>query len=252
MIILRSEREIEKIRQSSRIARQIVAELTDAARPGITTQELDDIAVASMKRHEAHSATIGYRGYPRSICVSVNDEVVHGIPGRRVVSAGDIVSVDVCVHKDGYYGDCARTFPLGDADDEKTKLLEVGKRALEAAVEKAVHGNRIEDISYAIESTSTGMGCSVVRDFTGHGIGTSMHEDPKIPNYGRPNTGPRIRPGMVFAIEVMIHAGTWEVRVLDDDWTVVTADGRPSVHFENTVAVTQDGNEVLTCLRKMQ
>ena len=251
MITLRSEREIEKIRESSRIARAILDALSEAVKPGMTTQALDDLAVELMGRHGAKSATIGYRGYPRSICVSVNDVVVHGIPGKRVLKDGDIVSIDVCVHKDGYFGDCADTVPVGVVEDsEKLRLLEVGRKALDAAIAKALPGNRVNDISHEIETTAAAFGCSVIREFTGHGIGTSMHEDPKIPNYGRPNTGPRIRPGMVFAVEVMINSGTYEVRILDDDWTVVTADGRPSVHFENTVAITQDGNEVLTCLRK--
>ena len=250
MIILRSEREISKISESSYIARSVLEEVIEAAKPGVATRELDDIAVALMKRSGAESATIGYKGYPRSICVSVNEEVVHGIPGDRILLDGDIVSVDVCVRKDGYYGDCARTVPLGAVDEEKRKLLETGEKALDAAISRALPGNRIGDISHAIESLATGMGCSVVREFTGHGIGTAMHEDPKIPNYGRPNTGCRIKPGMVFAVEVMINAGTWEVNVLEDNWTVVTSDGRSSVHFENTIAVRKGGSEVLTCLRK--
>ena len=250
MIVLRSEREISKIRESSHIARTVLEEMINSAKPGVATRELDDIAVALIERNGAESATIGYKGYPRHICVSVNEEVVHGVPGDRVLRAGDIVSIDICVHKDGYYGDCARTVPLGTVDEEKRKLLDAGEKALDAAIGRALPGNRIGDISHAIESVATGMGCSVVREFTGHGIGTSMHEDPKIPNYGRPNTGCRIKPGMVFAVEVMINAGTWEVNVLEDNWTAVTSDGRSSVHFEDTVAVTKDGNEVLTCLRK--
>jgi len=217
----------------------------------MATKALDDIAVALMKRHGAASGTIGYRGYPKHICVSVNDEVVHGIPADRILRDGDLVSIDICVHKDGYYGDCADTIVLGALDAEKSKLIDTGRKALDAAIAKAIPGNRIEDISSVIEATAVAEGYSVVRDFTGHGIGTSMHEDPKIPNYGKPNTGPRIKPGMVFAIEVMMNAGTWEVKVLDDNWTVVTADGKLSVHFENTVAITKDGNEVLTCPRKM-
>jgi len=250
MIILRSQREIDVIRESSRIDRLILEEVISHVKPGITTQELNDIAVALMQRHGAKSATIGYKGYPKHICVSINEEVVHGIPGGRVILDGDMVSIDVCIEKDGYYGDCAETIALGEVGDEKLKLLEAGRESLLAAIEKAVPENRIGDISHAIESTATGMGYSVVREFTGHGIGTSMHEDPQIPNYGRAGTGYRIKPGMVFAIEVMINAGTWETRVLDDDWTVVTADGKLSVHFENTVAVTNEGNEVLTCLKK--
>jgi methionyl aminopeptidase len=250
MIILRSEREIAKIRESSRIARTILERLISEAKAGIKTQSLDDIALSLMKQYECGSGTIGYRGYPKHICVSVNDEVVHGIPGARALRENDLVSIDVCVHKDGYYGDCAETVVLGEPDDEKKRLIDTGKRALNEAIAKALPGNRIEDISYAIETTASSEGYSVVRDFTGHGIGTAMHEDPKIPNYGKPNTGPRIRTGMVFAIEVMMNAGTWEVKVLDDNWTVVTRDGRLSVHFEHTVAITKDGNEVLTCLKK--
>ncbi len=250
MIILRSQREISKIRESSRIDREILEELIESAKPGITTQQLNDMSVALMKRYGVVSATLGYKNYPRHICVSINEQVVHGIPGDRMLLDGDIVSVDICVHKNGYYGDCAQTVAVGEIDEEKKTLLDTGRRALDTAIAKAVPGNRIGDISYAIESTAAEAGCSVVREFTGHGIGTSMHEDPKIPNYGRANTGPRIKPGMVFAIEVMINAGTWEVKVLGDNWTVVTVDGKPSVHFENTIAVTKDGNEVLTCPRK--
>ena len=250
MTILRSRREIAKMRESSRIARVVIEELIGAAEPGVITQKLDDIAAETIRRHGAASATVGYKGYPKHICVSVNEEVVHGIPGKRVLREGDIVSLDVCVHKDGYYGDCAGTGPLGEVDEKKKKLLDVGRRALDAAIAKALPDNRVEDISHAIETTAKEMGCSVVREYTGHGIGTSMHEDPKIPNYGRPGNGPRIRPGMVLAIEVMINSGTYEVKVLADKWTVVTADGLPSVHFENTVAITKEGNEVLTCLKK--
>jgi methionyl aminopeptidase len=251
MIILRSEREIIKIRESSRIAKKIVEELVAYAKNGVTTHALDELAVSLMKQHGAASATIGYHGYPKNICVSVNEEVVHGIPSGRILQEGDIVSIDVCVHKDGYYGDCADTIVIGAVDEEKKRLIDIGRKALETAVNNAIPGNYIGDISNAIETTAVSAGYSVVRDFTGHGIGTSMHEDPKIPNYGKPKTGPRIKPGMVFAIEVMMNAGTFEVKVLDDNWTVVTGDGRLSVHFEDTIAITKDGNEVLTCPKKM-
>ena len=251
MIVLRSEREIAKIRESSRIAKKILDELIQIAKPGTTTKLLDETAVELMKRNGVSSATIGYHGYPKSICVSVNEEVVHGIPADRVLQENDVVSIDVCVHKDGYYGDCADTIVLGVPDERRLRLINTGRKALEEAIAKAMPGNYIGDISSVIENIALSEGYSVVRDFTGHGIGTAMHEDPKIPNYGRQKSGPRIRPGMVFALEVMMNEGTWRVKVLDDNWTVVTADGKLSVHFEHTVAIKNNGNEVLTCLKKM-
>jgi methionyl aminopeptidase len=182
----------------------------------------------------------------------VNEEIVHGIPGPRELKAGDIASVDVCMELDGFFADMARTVPVGDVDGERMRLLTVAEEALAAAIEQARPGNRLFDISHAIEDTARASGFSVVRRFTGHGIGRQMHEEPQIPNYGKPHTGPKILEGMTFAIEVMVNAGTHRVIIQDDDWTAVSADGRPSAHFEHTVAVTAGGPEVLTCRRNNQ
>ncbi len=250
MIVLKSAQEIQKMRASGRIVGEILAALKEKTRIGMTTADLDVIALEIMNAQRVQSAFIGYHGYPAHICVSVNEEVVHGIPGQRVIQDGDVVSVDVGVFKDGYCGDAAITFGVGKVSPEKQKLIEVTERSLEEGIKKATKENRLYDISAAVESYATAQGFSVVRDFVGHGIGTQMHEDPQIPNFGKPNSGPRLKEGMVLAIEPMLNMGTHEVEVMADGWTVVTRDKKPSAHFEHTVAITAYGPEILTCLKK--
>ncbi|NLY29920.1 MAG: type I methionyl aminopeptidase, partial [Firmicutes bacterium] len=214
--------------------------------PGITTASLDALAEEFIRDHNAIPAFKGYNGYPASICVSVNEEVVHGIPGARVLKGGDIVSIDIGVVVDGFYGDMARTYPVGEISEEAKRLISVTETALKKGIAAAVVGNRISDIGHAVQSCVEAHGMSVVRDFVGHGIGRNMHEEPQIPNFGRPGYGPRLKPGMVLAIEPMVNVGGWEVVVLSDNWTVVTADRSLSAHFEDTVAVTEGGPLVLT------
>ena len=213
---------------------------------GITTEELDRLAEEYIKRHGGIPAFKGYRGYPRSLCVSVNEEVVHGIPGKRRLKEGDIVSLDLGVLMDGYYGDAAITVPLGKVSELARRLIKVTEEALYRGIEMARPGNRLSDISHAIQSHVEKAGFSVVREFVGHGIGKELHEEPQVPNFGPPNRGPRLEPGMVLAIEPMVNTGTWEVRILPNGWTVVTADGGLSAHFEHTVAITDDGPEILS------
>ncbi len=250
MIVLKSPAEIEKMRVSGRIAAEILEELRQAVRPGVTTGSLDVLAERIIKARGATSAFLGYHDYPARICVSLNEEVVHGIPGKRAILEGALVSIDVGVYKDGYCGDTAATFIVGDGGRANQRLVQTAQRALEEAIQKATAQYRLFDISFAIESCALAGGYAVVRDFVGHGIGTKMHEDPQVPNFGRPGSGPRLKEGMVLAIEPMLNAGTHEVEVLTDGWTVVTKDRKPSAHFEHTVAITARGAEVLTCLKR--
>ena len=199
-----------------------------------------------IEERKARPSFLGYRGYPAAMCISVNDEVIHGIPGRRVVRPGDVVSLDVGVLKGGFHGDCATTVMVGVTDPEVIRLVEATRRALAAAVAAARPGACLSDVSHAVQSIAEAAGCSVVRDFVGHGVGRHLHEEPQIPNYGRPGRGPALRPGMTLAIEPMVNLGKGGVDVLDDGWTVVTRDGLPSAHFEHTVAVLGEGSEVLT------
>jgi len=252
VIALRSPRELDKMRKSGAVAAAIMERLVSMVGDGITTGELDAEAKRLMKEAGAVSASRGYHGYPAYICTSINEEIVHGIPGPRKLASGDILSIDLCLEFDGFFADLATTVVVGEVDEEKKLLLAAGKEALEAGIEQAVPGNRLFDISHAVEERARKSGFAVVRRFTGHGIGRQMHEEPQIPNYGKPHTGPKILPGMTFAIEPMLNAGTHRVILLDDGWTAVTADGRPSAHFEHTIAVTAEGPEVLTCLRKRQ
>jgi len=249
MIALRSPKELDKMRKSGSVLAAIVEKLVDMVQEGITTAELDAEAERLMKDNGAVSASKGYHGYPAHICTSVNEEIVHGIPGPRKLKPGDIVSIDVCVQVDSFFADMARTVPVGEIDGEKKQLVATAREALEAGIKQAMPGNRLYDISHAIEETARRSGFSVVRRFTGHGIGREMHEEPKIPNYGKAHTGPKILQGMTFAIEAMLNAGTHRAVILDDDWTAVTNDERPSAHFEDTIAVTREGPEVFTCLR---
>jgi methionyl aminopeptidase len=246
MIILKSPREIEELRKANAIAAEVLFELKRSIHPGMTTQELDQIAEEVIRSRGALPAFKGYRGYPASLCVSINEQVVHGIPGPRKLKEGDIVSLDVGANLNGFYGDAAITLAIGKVDGVVRRLLEVTERALSIAIEKARPGNRLSDISHAVQTWVESQGFSVVRDFVGHGIGRSLHEDPQIPNFGSPNQGPRLEKGMVFALEPMVNEGTYEVRVLSDGWTVVTADGKRSAHFEHTIAITDGEAEILS------
>lgn len=246
MIELKSEREIKIIRENGRIVAMTLNYIKEKIKPGIKTIELDFWAEEFIKRNKAVPAFKGYHGFPKNICVSINEEVVHGIPGQRVLKEGEIVSVDVGVLKDGFYADGAWTFPVGEIADEFKKLLEVAKKGLEAGIAQANSGNRLGDISFAVQSLVEQNGFSVVRDLTGHGIGRQMHEDPPIPNFGVSGMGPLLKEGMVLAIEPMVNAGTYKIKTLDDNWTVVTEDGSLSAHFEHTITVTQNGGEILT------
>jgi methionyl aminopeptidase len=246
MIILKSPREIEELRKANAIAAEVLFELKRSIHPGMTTQELDQIAEEVIRSRGALPAFKGYRGYPASLCVSINEQVVHGIPGPRKLKEGDIVSLDVGANLNGFYGDAAITLAIGKVDGVVRRLLEVTERALSIAIEKARPGNRLLDISHAVQTWVESQGFSVVRDFVGHGIGRSLHEDPQIPNFGSPNQGPRLEKGMVFALEPMVNEGTYEVRVLSDGWTVVTADGKRSAHFEHTIAITDGEAEILS------
>lgn len=245
-IYLKRSDELEKMKGSSRVVAGCFRVAADALKPGITTAEIERLIVDHIEASGARSAFKGYRGYPAYTCISVNDQVVHGIPGDRKLNEGDIVSIDIGVEKDGYFGDAARTFQVGEVTPEAKRLLEVTRGALKKGTEMARDGNRLGDISNAVQRHVEEAGFSVVRDLVGHGIGRSMHEEPQIPNFGRPGRGPRLRAGMVLAIEPMVNAGDWRVRTLEDKWTVVTEDGSLSAHFENTVAITPAGPLELT------
>lgn len=248
MIILKSAREINYLRDAGRIVAETLNEVKKAAKPEVTTLELDQIAEEYIRHRGAIPSCKGYEGYPASICASVNEEVVHGIPGLKKLKNGDNVSVDITAAINGYNGDAAITIPVGKVDAEVQKLLDVTEEALYKGIEQARLGNRLSDISHAVQEYAEAYGYGVVRDYVGHGIGRNMHEDPQIPNYGAPGRGPRLKSGMTLAIEPMINMGTHEVRSLDDGWTVVTEDHKRSAHFEHTIAITPDGPEILTKL----
>ena len=246
MIFLKSERELRYIKESSRITAEAHQVLSEAIRPGVTTGELEKLAVKLIRKREAEPAFKGYRGFPGYICTSVNEGVVHGIPDSRKLTNGDIISLDIGVRKNGYYGDAAVTWPVGTVTEEMKRLLEVTRRALYRGIDQARPGGRLYDISHAIQTEVEAEGFSIVRDFVGHGIGAKMHEDPQIPNFGKPHRGPRLKKGMVLAIEPMVNMGRYEVKVLSDNWTVVTRDRKPSAHFEHTVLITRGDPEILT------
>jgi methionyl aminopeptidase len=248
MIIIKSSREIEQLKRSNAIVAEVFEKLKGMIHPGVTTKELDEVAEEYILLKGARPAFKGYRGFPATLCISINEEVVHGIPGQRQLKEGDIVSLDVGVNFVGYFGDAAITLPVGEIDPEAKRLLEVTEKALTIGIEKAKIGNRLFDISFAIQRWVESQGFSVVRDFVGHGIGRDLHEEPQVPNFGAPHQGPRLEKGMVFALEPMVNEGTYEVRVLSDGWTVVTADGKRSAHFEHTIAITDDGAEILSVL----
>jgi methionyl aminopeptidase len=247
MIVCRSVSELEQMRQAGRLVGEVLAELASKVAPGVTTAELDELAEKRIVQAGATPAFKGYHGYPATICASINDEVIHGIPsGRRVLNEGDIVSIDVGASLDGYFGDSAITLPVGHVSEEAATLLRVTEEALFKAIEKVRPGARISDIGHAVQRHVESWGFSVVREFVGHGIGRRMHEEPQVPNYGEPGRGPRLAEGMVLAIEPMVNAGKPAVKVLADGWTAVTRDKSLSAHFEHTVAVTADEPWILT------
>ncbi len=249
MIILKSDKEIHYMREAGRIVASTLAELEKAVAPGVTTGELDRMAEDFIRSRGALPAFKGYRGFPRSICTSVNEEVVHGIPGKRQLRAGDILSLDVGVYANGFYGDGAVTLPVGEIDVEARRLLRVAEESLYRGIEMARPGNYLTDISHAIQSHVERHGFGVVRELVGHGIGRQMHEDPQVPNFGPPGTGPVLREGMTLAVEPMVNMGAPEVYTASDGWTVITRDGKPSAHFEHTIAITTRGAEILTARR---
>jgi methionyl aminopeptidase len=250
VIYKKSSEEIEIIRRAGQVVADTLDRLEEALRPGVTTAELDRIAEGVIAAAGGRASFKGYRGYPASICASPNDVIVHGIPSEDVrLDNGDIVSLDVGVLLDGFHADSAWTFPVGDVDSRLAELLKVAEQSLEAAVAECSPGKRLGDVGWAVEEVAEAAGFSVVREYVGHGIGRALHEDPQIPNYGPPGRREVLSPGMTLAIEPMVNLGGPETMVLEDAWTVVTADGEPSAHFEHTVAITEDGHEVLTLRR---
>jgi len=248
MISIKSPREIELMRTAGRIVAETHELLRKAIRPGITTLELDTIAEEFIRKRGAIPAFKDYNGFPASICSSINEQVVHGIPGPTALKDGDIIGIDIGAVYDGYYGDAARTYGIGSIDKETERLLKVTEESFFKGIEYALPGNRLSDISHSIQKHVESNGFSVVRDFVGHGIGRNMHEDPQIPNYGLPHKGPRLAAGMALAIEPMVNQGKYAVKVREDGWTVVTADGKPSAHYENTIVITNGKPEILTLL----
>ena len=248
MIKLKSAAEIKKMRRAGKIVAAVLQDLEQAVAAGVTTGSLDKRAERIIRRAGALPAFLGYHGYPASICTSINEEVVHGIPGLRKLQEGDIISIDVGVCLDGYYGDAAATFAVGEISPCAQELIEVTRRSLEKAVEAMQSGARLSDVSHAVQSYAESRGFAVVRNYCGHGIGTAMHEEPQVPNFGRPGRGPLLQPGLVLAVEPMVNAGGWQVDVLADQWTVVTRDRSLSAHFEHTIAVGENGPEILTVL----
>lgn len=246
MVKLRSSEEIQKIRTSAGIVAETLQLLKSRAKPGVTTAELDQAAESFIRDRGGVPCFLGYLGYPASVCISVNEEVVHGIPGDRVIKDGDIVGIDVGVLKEGYHGDAAITFPVGDIPDDLKKLLEVTEECLLRGIEAFQPDNRLGDVGHAVQSHAESHGYGVVRTLVGHGIGEKLHEDPQVPNYGKPGTGSKLRAGLVCAIEPMITLGGWEVETLSDQWTIVTRDRSLSAHFEHTVALTENGPEILS------
>lgn len=246
MIVRKSSAELEVMREAGRITAKALRMVGAAVAPGVTTAELDAVAAEVISGEGALAAFKGYHGFPASVCTSFNNEVVHGIPGRRRLREGDILSVDIGAIVEGYHGDAAMTFGVGAVSKEAARLLEVTRRSLDAAITQCREGMRLNDIGHAVQSLVEREGFSVVREYVGHGIGREMHEEPQVPNYGQAGTGPTLKAGMVFAIEPMVNAGEAAVKSLDDGWTVVTADGSLSAHFEHTVAVTAEGPAILT------
>ncbi|MBP2242894.1 methionyl aminopeptidase [Cytobacillus eiseniae] len=248
MIICKTPREVEIMREAGKIVALTHQELKKHIAPGITTSELDKLAEAFIRKAGATPSFKGYNGFPGSICTSVNNELVHGIPGNRVLKDGDIISVDIGAKYNGYHGDSAWTYPVGQIDDATKILLEVTEESLYIGLKEAKPGERLSNISHAIQTYAEQKGFSIVREYVGHGVGQNLHEDPQIPHYGPPNKGPRLKPGMVLAVEPMVNAGSRYVKTLTDNWTVVTIDGKMCAHFEHTIAITETGYEVLTII----
>lgn len=246
MVKLRSTEEIERIRESARIVAETLRLLENMAEPGVTTGDMNKAADTYIRDHGGEPSFLGYYGYPASTCISINEEVVHGIPGDRVIQDGDVVGVDIGVLKNGYHGDAALSFAVGNAPEEARKLLRVTEECLRLAIEAFREGNRLGDVGHAVQSHAERNGYGVVRSLVGHGIGEKMHEDPQVPNYGQAGTGLKLKPGLVCAIEPMITMGGWEVETLPDQWTIVTKDGSLAAHFEHTVALTENGPEILS------
>ncbi len=248
MVILKSPQEIERLRVSNQIVAEVLEDLKELIQPGVTTRDLDRYAEELTLKKGAKPAFKGYMGYPSSLCVSVNSEVVHGIPSDRVLNEGDIVSLVFGSYYDGYYGDSAMTLPVGGISGNAKRLIKITNEALYKGIEEARTSNRLGDISAAVQEHVESAGFSVVRDFVGHGIGQKLHEEPQIPNFGVRGRGISLKAGMVFAIEPMVNEGTYQVKVLKDGWTVVTSDGKLSAHFEHTIAITEDGPDILSKL----
>lgn len=248
MIVLKSPREIERMRVPCRIVAEILGLLRESVKPGVTTLELEELAIRETKKHKAVPAFKGYAGYPYALCCSPNDRVIHGMPNATPLKEGDILSIDFGVLYDEFYGDSAITLPVGAISDTARALMTATEESLYCGIEQAVAGGRLYDISSAVQRHVEARGYSIVRDFVGHGIGKQLHEDPQVPNYGVAGRGISLKPGMVLAIEPMVNCGTYAVKVLQDGWTAVTADGSLSAHFEHTVAVTEHGPEILTRL----
>ena len=236
------------MREAGRVVATTIQLLVSSMEPGMKTKRLDAIASREIRRLGAQPAFKGYRGFPATICVSLNQEIVHGIPGERVIRDGDVVSLDVGAVVEGYYADAAVTALVGKGTPEAQRLIETTQHSLELGIQQARVGNRVGDISAAVQRYAEGLGYGVVREYVGHGVGRALHEEPSVPNFGEPGKGPLLRPGMVIAIEPMLNVGDWRTRVLEDDWTVVTADGAISAHFEHTIAITEEGPQVLTSL----
>ncbi|MCU0094562.1 type I methionyl aminopeptidase [Bacillus sp. OR9] len=248
MIICKTPREIEIMREAGRIVALTHQELKQHITPGITTKELDQIAEKTIQKYGATPSFKGYNGFPGSICASVNEELVHGIPGKRKLKEGDIISIDIGAKYNGYHGDSAWTYPVGNISESVQKLLDVTEKSLYLGLEQVKPGERLSNISHAVQTHAEENGFSIVREYVGHGIGQDLHEDPQIPHYGPPNRVPRLKPGMVICVEPMVNQGRRYVKTLSDDWTVVTVDGKWCAHFEHTIALTEAGYEILTTL----
>lgn len=246
MIIIKTDAQIEIMRRAGKIAAETIEMIEKKIVPGITTAEVDRVAEDYILSHDAIPAFKGYRGFPATTCISIDDEVVHGIPGKRVLVEGQVVSVDLGTIIDGYYGDCAATFPVGEISAEKKRLLEITRRSLEIGIAQVKAGHKLGQVSAAIQKCVEDEGFSVVREMVGHGVGRNLHEDPQVPHFGPADAGPVLKKGMVLAIEPMVNVGDYRVNQKADGWTIVTADGSTSAHFEHTVAVTEDGADILT------
>jgi methionyl aminopeptidase len=248
MVILKLPEEIEKARASNRIVAEVLSKLREKVKPGVRTRDLDKFAEEIAEKRGAKPAFKGYHGYPYSLCISINEEVVHGMPSKRVLEEGNIVSLDFGIYYQGFYGDSAITLPAGKVAEKALRLMRVTEQSLYAGIAQAKDGNRLGDISAAVQDTVEAAGYSVVRDFVGHGIGKNLHEDPQIPNFGKKGHGIELKSGMILAIEPMVNEGKYKVQVLPDGWTVVTKDGSLSAHFEHSVAITDNGPEILSKL----